>query len=482
MRPLVTMRAALSDPDLFGNVLAGDSWASWRALSTAAMGETLDEKERVIFEGLTGRSKEPGERVDEFWAIKGRRAGGTRAAGVLAAYVAALCDHADVLAPGELAVLPVLSASLWQATKAFQFLSGIFAAVVALKRLVMGQTFDTISLSNGVDVECRPASFRTIRGVTAVAFVADEVAYWRNDETSRNPDKEILDAARPALATTGGLLWVISSPYAKRGELWSTYKRDFGPAGDRLIIVAKGASRVFNPTLAQRVIDRACERDPAAARAEYGAEFRDDVSGFLDFTIVDSAVDRGVTVRPPVPGVRYRSGCDPSGGARDSFTAAIVHDENGAAVLDCVVEIKPPFNPTSATAHMAEVFKSYRISRTIGDRYAAGWVVDAFVKVGIRYEHSERDRSAAYLDALPLFTSGRVRLLDNPRLVSQFANLERRTSSIGKDRVDHGPGGHDDLCNAAALALTSKGRAPLVISDAALARASQPSARQRRIF
>jgi hypothetical protein len=52
-----------------------------------------------------------------------------------------------------------------------------------------------------------------------------------------------------------------------------------------------------------------------------------------------------------------------------------------------------------------------------------------------------------------LFTSGKVRLLDNPRMISQFASLERRTSSIGKDKVDHGPGGNDDVCNAAAGAL-----------------------------
>jgi hypothetical protein len=64
------------------------------------------------------------------------------------------------------------------------------------------------------------------------------------------------------------------------------------------------------------------------------------------------------------------------------------------------------------------------------------------------------------LDALPLFTSGRVRLLDSKRLVSQFAALERRTSSIGKDRVDHGPGGKDDLCNAAAGALVLAATTP----------------------
>ena len=212
-------------------------------------------------------------------------------------------------------------------------------------------------------------------------------------------------------------------------------------------------SRVTNPTLSERVVERAYERDAAAASAEYGAEFRNDVAGFLDFAIVDSAIDRGVIVRPPIPGMQYRSGCDPSGGARDSFTLAVTHDEDGVGVLDCLVEIRPPFNPTSATAQMAEVLRSYGMSQTVGDRYAAEWVVDAFAKVGIDYEHSERDRSAIYLDALPLFTSGRVRLLDNPRLAAQFGGLERRTSPNGKDRVDHGPGGHDDLCNSAALAL-----------------------------
>jgi hypothetical protein len=43
--------------------------------------------------------------------------------------------------------------------------------------LVIGRTAETIALSNGVDIEYRPASYRTIRGVTAVAIVADEVAF-----------------------------------------------------------------------------------------------------------------------------------------------------------------------------------------------------------------------------------------------------------------------------------------------------------------
>ena len=98
--------------------------------------------------------------------------------------------------------------------------SGIFATAPNLKDLLENETADTISLASGVDITIRPASFRTIRGITAVAAIADEIAFWRSDD-SANPDTEILRALRPALATTGGLLAAISSPHAKRGELYS---------------------------------------------------------------------------------------------------------------------------------------------------------------------------------------------------------------------------------------------------------------------
>jgi hypothetical protein len=257
------MREALSDPDYFGSLLAGDSWRSWRVLLIAIMGEP----ERAIFRDLTGRDQEPGEPVEEFWAVIGRRGGKTRSMSVLAAYLACCVDHRDVLAPGERGVLPIMAASTAQAAQAFSFLSGIFSSAPNLRSLVLRETADTIELSSGVTIVIRPASYRTIRGVSCVWAIADEIAFWRSDD-SANPDKEILRALRPALATTGGPLICISSPHAKRGELYSTFKRHFGPAGHELILVAKAASRVMNPSLSQRVVDRATEEDPEAASAE----------------------------------------------------------------------------------------------------------------------------------------------------------------------------------------------------------------------
>jgi hypothetical protein len=187
-----------------------------------------------------------------------------------------------------------------------------------------------------------------------------------------------------------------------------------------------------------------------------------------------------VIVRPPSSSTRYTAGCDASGGRNDSFTAAIAHREHdGKIVLDLVYERKPPFNPSEVVAEIVATMREYRCHQIAGDKYAAGWVVEAFQKAGARYIQSDRDRSAVYMDTLPLFTSGRARLLDSPLLISQFAALERRTFATGRERIDPGPG-HDDLCNSAAIAMSLVGKhaGPILISDAALARSMMPDPRQ----
>ncbi len=217
----------------------------------------------------------------------------------------------------------------------------------------------------------------------------------------------------------------------------------------------RAPSSVLNPTLDPKMIADELARDPAVARSEWLAEWRDDLSTFINRAMVEAAVDFDVAVRPPVSGVRYKAFCDPSGGIADSFTCCIAHVEGELVVLDCLVEVPAPFNPASATGDIAKVLKAYGLSEVTGDKYAQGWVTDAFGKHGIRYIHSARDRSAIYGDALPLFTSGRAVLLDNPRLVAQFAALERRASPTGRgDRIDHPRGGKDDCANSAAGALT----------------------------
>jgi hypothetical protein len=201
----------------------------------------------------------------------------------------------------------------------------------------------------------------------------DECAFWSTDEGSANPDTAICAAMRPALATTGGLLALISSPYAKRGELYSLYKKHYGRDGDPRIIVAQASSRTMNPSLPDSVVTRAMERDPASARAEYGAEFRTDVGAFVDTENVLSCLMRGVRELLPSRSICYKAFCDPSGGSSDSFALAIGHREEARdiCVVDCLREIPAPFSPEIAVAELAQLLKSYNISSVVGDRTAA---------------------------------------------------------------------------------------------------------------
>jgi hypothetical protein len=85
-----------------------------------------------------------------------------------------------------------------------------------------------------------------------------------------------------------------------------------------------------------------------------------------------------------------------------------------------------------------------------GDAYAGEWPADALKAHGIQYTRSEFPKSQIYLESIPLFSSGRIRLLDHARTLSQLRQLERRTRSGGKDSIDHPGGASDDNANALA--------------------------------
>jgi hypothetical protein len=444
---LLSIAEAMDDPGLFYPWFAGASWDGWRTVLKAAFALPMTDGERQFLRSIADRSP-PTQRVRELWIIAGRRAGKDSMASVIAAQVASFFVHHDRLRGGERALVMCLAVDRDQAKIVLNYTRSYFQEIPPLRTMVVRETANGFELDNGVDIAVATNSFRAVRGRAVLCAILDEVSYWR-DERAANPDVETYNAVLPGLATLpASMLIGISSPYRRAGLLYEKWRDHYGCDSSDILVI-RAPSTVLNPTLDRRIIDEALERDPVTARAEW----RDDISTFLSRDLIESAIDRGVTVRPPVHGVFYHGFADPSGGVGDSFTAAVAHSEDSAVILDCLVEFPAPFNPSSATEQIAEMLKSYGLSKVVGDKYAAQWVVEAFGKYNIRYEHSERDRSAIYLEALPLFTTGRARLLDNRKLVAQFASLERRTSPVGRDRVDHGPNFHDDLCNSAAGAM-----------------------------
>ncbi|MER9776794.1 hypothetical protein [Mesorhizobium sp. M0220] len=447
-----TLLDALDDPKLFAPWLKDNAtWTAWRAFLAALFGLPLSEAELAIFTACTARQHAPTAAAKEAWLIIGRRGGKSFIMALCAVFLACFRDYRAFLTPGERATILVIAADRKQARVIMRYVRGLLTGVPALKKMIEREAQESFDLTNSTTIEVATANFRTVRGYTLAAALADEVAFWRSDD-SASPDKEVLDALRPAMLTIpNAMLLCASSPYSRRGVLWEARQKHYGHDGAPLVWQA--STRTMNPSVPQAEIDKKYEEDPAVAAAEYGAEFRSDLQAFVDREAVIACVDAGVRERPFMREWEYVGFVDTSGAGADAFSIAIAHRENKTAILDVVREVVPPFSPEAVTEEFALLLKSYRITRVFGDRYAGEYPRELFRNKGINYELSNKSRTDIYRDTLPHINSQSIALLDDKKLISQLIGLERRTRVGGKDLIDHAPGAHDDLCNAACGAL-----------------------------
>lgn len=435
----------------------------------------MDDETSAIALACTNLPELPGREFNEIWVAAGRRGGKSVVLALIAIYLALFKDWTPHLVPGERGTVLVLASDRTQAKSIMRYARAMCEEVPLLAAKLEKSSSDELEFKGRVGIEVGSASYRSVRGRTLIAALLDEIAFFRSED-SANPDFEILDAIRPAMASMpGSMLICASSPYSRRGALWEAYRKNYGVVGAPCL-VWQASTRTMNPSIKQSVVDEAYERDPASAMAEYGGQFRNDIDGYVSREAIEGATVAGRRELLPIPGVFYTAFCDPSGGSSDSMTLAISHKDKDVSILDCVREVKPPFSPEATTRDFALVLKSYRVNKVIGDRYAGEWVREQFRSNGITYELAEQAKSDIYRDILPLINSGKVELLDLPKISAQFIGLERRTARSGRDSIDHAPGAHDDVVNSVAGALLlTKGRQPMKISADLLAKLSVPA-------
>jgi len=366
-------------------------------------------------------------------------------------------DWNKVLSPGERGYIFIIANDRSQAKIIKNYVSGILDSSASFKKLVSKNLTWDVELRNSVTISVKTCNFRSVRGYTLLAAICEELAFWRSEE-SANPDREILTALRPALTQVeGSLLIGISTPYSKRGQLYEVFKKHYGQEGGPLIW--RAATTLMNPTIDKDLIKKSLEEDPQGAEAEWFAHWRRDIESLIPLEAVEAVTIPGRYELPKLRATEFYGFADPSGGRVDSFTLAISHkDKNGKVILDLLRECRPPFQPEKVVAEFAGVMRAYKISTVEADKYAGEWVSDSFRRNGISVRSSKLSKSEIYIELLPLVNSGKCELLDNKRLAVQLSSLERRTRSGGKDSIDHPPGMHDDLANAAAGALVKADR------------------------
>src|SRR5258708_25688370 len=118
-----------------------------------------------------------------------------------------------------------------------------------------------------------------------------------SDDSSANPDTEIIAALKPAMATIPrALMMKASSPYSRRGALWHDWRKHFGK-DDSPVLVWQAETRTMNPSVPESFVSAEYENDPANAAAEYGAQFRSDLETYIAYEAVAAVVSTGVIER-----------------------------------------------------------------------------------------------------------------------------------------------------------------------------------------
>ena len=250
---------AIKDPNLFRPFLADasnslTSWDRWLVAMRLLYGlPIMGKADRSLMKECTGRSKSRKGGFSTALFLTGRRSGKSRIAAVAGAFEGVLAGHESKLAKGERGVVLVASPTKSQSKIVRDYLRAIFN-VPLLQAEVVNENKEGFELRNGTYIQILAGDWRSVRGFTLIAAIVDEVCFFGYDSESKvKSDTELIRAIRPSLATVGGKLIAISSPYAEKGWSYAQYKKHFGNNQGQTL-VWNCPSRTMNPTLFQTLI------------------------------------------------------------------------------------------------------------------------------------------------------------------------------------------------------------------------------------
>lgn len=478
---------ALRHEHLFGALPAFRdlaTWSRWLIVLSAFYGLPLDADQQELFCKFTGRTayNPPPTGWKTLALCTGRQAGKSRVAATVAAWEAGTRDGA-----GEYAV--ILAQDRTAATRALMsYACEPFEAQGCLfNEAFVSRTQDTLSLNTGATLAvypCRPAS---VRGIRARVVVLDELDFMSSPD-GRDVGREVLTAARPCLATTGGRLVVLSSP----GRVGSAFHRlvtDNWGRDDSDVLVIRASAPELNPTLGADYL-KSMALDPGAYRSEVAGEWVEGESQLFDSAALEACVVSGRVELPPEVCRGVVAFVDPAAGNRggDRFALALGYRDGARVVVAALRAWSPPFSPAGVVAEVAALCRAYGVREVVGDRFAGNVLAEQVRAAGLIYKTAPASASDLYMDLLPVVSAGGVEFPDPTcskaaaELLADFRAIVRRPGGAGRDRAEaprgSGRAGHADLGNAVAglvAALPAK-RPGVRVTGAALI-AGQPMKR-----
>ena len=222
----------------------------------ALYGLPLNERELEVYRRASGRDDYVPCEHREMTFIAGRRAGKSSRVAAPTICYEAFRDHD--LPHGEKGYALLIAPSKRQAKICFDYIRRYIENSAVLRKRVANFRKNEIELKSGITIACYPCSYVAVRGVTIVAAVCDEMAFWRHDETAANPEQEILDALHPGMANVAkAKLLKTSTPFRKEGILWREYQR----RAELDFPVMQVSTADMNPTFSLAILEREQQRD-----------------------------------------------------------------------------------------------------------------------------------------------------------------------------------------------------------------------------
>ena len=456
-KPVITIIDAIRDENIIGDTVSPAQEAALKAV----YGLRLKGEQLALAEQMSNGAWHQGQEVREAAFICGRRSGKSdKLAANVAIYEAFFRDHN--LSPGETGIVLLLAQNMRQAKVVKGYIEGKVNKSPVLSRHVVASRAQELELDNRITIAIHPSSFRSIRGLSVVCCICDEIAFWWTEDNYANPDVEVVREVRPAMATfPHRKLLMVSSPYTMTGVLWDIWqRRDKDP--DTLVWHAP--TRLMNPTVSASFLEKEKARDPENYRREYEAEFTEAVTSFLPADLIEQCVIEGRTeLLPDTDKHTYVAAVD-AAFKGDAFTLCIAHNdhERNTAVIDYLGgwqgTKQAPLKLGELMPQIKGICKRYRVYEVTGDQFGAEPLKDAFERYSLRYaEHTFTNQSKAdlYATLRSKIMDRTVELLDHPTSIRELRGLEVENLPGGSIRVRHArhTRAHDDYADAIALAV-----------------------------
>jgi hypothetical protein len=343
----------------------------------------------------------------------------------------------------------IVGPNIKHATDTYKKLLGYLQSSPVLQRHVEGEpTADTVKIKRPdgriveITVVAASKGGRNVRGVWLVGITIEEAAMFGSESSGAVVNvEELLEAAETRLLD-GCQAWIITSPYGPVGLVYDLYKRHFGRT-DTTTLVVHAPTRALNPSFPQSRIDEITLEDPDTAAREYGAEWVDADSAFLESLLLDAAMSRTELVRtgratvaamdPATRGNAWTLSVGWSSPHYESTdgTKRPARKVTVAGVWQWVGSKKEPLSPRKVFKEMADILRPYGVSQVYSDQWSLDALADHAVSAGLRLVEHEGDGMAPYLSLRTLLSNGLVELPPDPVLRQDLLSIRKRAVANG---------------------------------------------------